>query len=483
MNPLLLYWVARRARLVSPDGAAEYRVSRIHTAIGTAAENHLRLADSTVSRRHATIEKTPTQWRIRDEGSTNGTFVNGVRVEDSAEIHRGDELQLGKTRLYFLGRRDPIPGVSPRISRVGLRRARHPVRILAVTSLLFVTAFAATRYWFDQDSGLEPGASGSSTTAAPGAFATVMTAAPRSSPIPQVLAAISTPSAATPASAPDAGPPPEWLKRVNDYRAMVKLAPVADDPTLSTGELAHVNYLLRNYGGLIRKGQSTGAVMHTEDPGKPGFSPQGMRAASSSDIDEWPGPEAPATSGWAVDDWMTGAFHRLNILNPALHRVAYGESCDSGSCAAALNVLTDADYEMVGLAAPLATPIEFPAPGSVTPLGPLWGEWPDPLTSCPGYTVPVGLPITLQMGAMVQAQLGAFQLTRAGSSGSVEACGFDASTYSNPDAFSQKRGRDVLRDFGAVSIIPRAPLDKDATYIVSITVDGHPYQWSFSTSP
>ncbi len=115
-------------------------------------------------------------------------------------------------------------------------------------------------------------------------------------------------------------------------------------------------------------------------------------------------------------------------------------------------------------------------------------EWPDPLTGCPGYARPAGFPITLEVGANVNAKLGPYRLSRDGKSSgdsptNVEACGFDASSYSNLEATAEERGRDILHSFGAVVIIPKAPLDKGASYTISMTVNGWEYKWSFSTLP
>jgi pSer/pThr/pTyr-binding forkhead associated (FHA) protein len=38
---------------------------------------------------------------VRDVGSLNGTYVNRERIEQ-AELHEGDEVQVGKFRLVFL---------------------------------------------------------------------------------------------------------------------------------------------------------------------------------------------------------------------------------------------------------------------------------------------------------------------------------------------------------------------------------------------
>ena len=41
--------------------------------------------------------------------------------------------------------------------------------------------------------------------------------------------------------------------------------------------------------------------------------------------------------------------------------------------------------------------------------------------------------------------------------------------------------REILHDFGMVVVIPRKPLEKAASYQVTMTVNGTKYDWSFST--
>src|SRR3546814_5996024 len=69
--------------------------------IGRSSES-LPLQDSTISRRHA--EMTPEgdgRWYLRDLNSANGTFVNGVRVNDRRPLRAGDQIRTGSTLLVF----------------------------------------------------------------------------------------------------------------------------------------------------------------------------------------------------------------------------------------------------------------------------------------------------------------------------------------------------------------------------------------------
>lgn len=51
--------------------------------IGSHGANDLVLEDRTVSRFHCCLRRTRNAWRVTDNGSLNGTFVNGVRVRDA----------------------------------------------------------------------------------------------------------------------------------------------------------------------------------------------------------------------------------------------------------------------------------------------------------------------------------------------------------------------------------------------------------------
>lgn len=67
--------------------------------IGRSEDAHFCLPhDRYFSRHHCLLEIAPPQCFLRDLGSTNGTFVNGIRV-DSAHLKSGDRIQGGETVL------------------------------------------------------------------------------------------------------------------------------------------------------------------------------------------------------------------------------------------------------------------------------------------------------------------------------------------------------------------------------------------------
>jgi hypothetical protein len=69
------------------------------TRIGRASESTIVLDDDFVSANHALLLLREGRWWLRDEGSTNGTAVNGAIIRDEAVLYEGDEVQIGQVRL------------------------------------------------------------------------------------------------------------------------------------------------------------------------------------------------------------------------------------------------------------------------------------------------------------------------------------------------------------------------------------------------
>ena len=70
--------------------------------VGRGAENAIRLdGDTTVSGRHATLDSRADGLWVEDAGSTNGTFVNGIRLTRERRLTPGDVVRVGETDLRF----------------------------------------------------------------------------------------------------------------------------------------------------------------------------------------------------------------------------------------------------------------------------------------------------------------------------------------------------------------------------------------------
>lgn len=91
----------RRAFRLVGDGVALDVPGEGEYVLGRDAACDLPITDATVSRRHATLSVREGALLVRDEGSTNGTYVNGVRLEANTEhpLQPGDNLQVGFVKL------------------------------------------------------------------------------------------------------------------------------------------------------------------------------------------------------------------------------------------------------------------------------------------------------------------------------------------------------------------------------------------------
>jgi pSer/pThr/pTyr-binding forkhead associated (FHA) protein len=82
------------------ESEQEFTLSKSSVEIGRAALNDIVLQDDKISRSHARIEYGEQGCRIIDLGSSNGTLVNGTRIEDIV-LAPGDTVQLGESTLRF----------------------------------------------------------------------------------------------------------------------------------------------------------------------------------------------------------------------------------------------------------------------------------------------------------------------------------------------------------------------------------------------
>jgi len=70
------------------------------TIIGRGSQVHLKLNESTVSRRHATLIRTQRAIYIRDDQSSFGTFINGKRISNPTSLKVGDIVQIGSQEVF-----------------------------------------------------------------------------------------------------------------------------------------------------------------------------------------------------------------------------------------------------------------------------------------------------------------------------------------------------------------------------------------------
>ena len=86
-----------------------FRIERPLAHIGRSAHNDVRLADSSVSGSHATLMLRGGNWYVSDHESTNGTYIDGERMDGERIVKGVAELRVGNIKMVFR----PI-GVAPR---------------------------------------------------------------------------------------------------------------------------------------------------------------------------------------------------------------------------------------------------------------------------------------------------------------------------------------------------------------------------------
>jgi len=78
--------------------ASNYELKKLLTTIGRLKENDIIIDDPTISGHHATLTKEGGSFYLQDKESTNGTFVNEIKISKSI-IKNGDSIRMGKAVL------------------------------------------------------------------------------------------------------------------------------------------------------------------------------------------------------------------------------------------------------------------------------------------------------------------------------------------------------------------------------------------------
>jgi len=84
------------------DEGDEFAVDSAPLTVGRGGQNDIAIeGDEFASARHVRFEPRRDGVWVRDLGSTNGTYVNGIRIEDARRLVPGDVVRVGETDLRF----------------------------------------------------------------------------------------------------------------------------------------------------------------------------------------------------------------------------------------------------------------------------------------------------------------------------------------------------------------------------------------------
>jgi hypothetical protein len=249
-----------------------------------------------------------------------------------------------------------------------------------------------------------------------------------------------------------------WLDRLNAWRTTSGLPKLTENSLWSQGDYNHALYMVKN-----------DLVTHYETVGVPYYTTTGDTAARNSNIEV--NSTTSVSDEQAIDWWMGAPFHAMNMMDPRLQQTGFGayRQVKSGWQAGfALDTIRGNSF------AGGSYPVFWPGNGVTEPLTKYSGnEFPDPLQACSGYTAPAGLPVFIEVGGNVR--------TTAGSSHSFTGNGV-ALQHCVIDSNNAAVGSNLVPR-GGVIVIPRLPLQSGVKYVVSLTVNGASYTWSFKVGP
>jgi hypothetical protein len=84
------------------DKGDEYSVDSAPLTVGRGSQNDVAIdGDEFASARHVRFEPRRDGVWVHDLGSTNGTYVNGVRIDGARRLAPGDVVRVGETDLRF----------------------------------------------------------------------------------------------------------------------------------------------------------------------------------------------------------------------------------------------------------------------------------------------------------------------------------------------------------------------------------------------
>jgi hypothetical protein len=322
-------------------------------------------------------------------------------------------------------------------------------------------------------------------------------------------------AAAQTAVTTSSGVPPDFTEsakaRVNYYRAMAKLPPIVDDAAISAGALNHARYLVKNGvagGDIVLDNkqlhfQTPQDAFRWEDKGRPFFTDNGASAGRNAVV--LTASEINLSGADLVDLLMTMPFSGLIPMVPQFSVAGLGAYCDPGQCAIVIAYRFALEKSVrialydgpasdrfwnpgLGLipmeTGRLHTAVEFPPDGATVNFQSFAGkDYPDPLSSCPGYKTPTGTPISFQLGQGYGPddglEVSSVFVTRDGTE--IETCLITSASYIGRDSSQTQAGKTGLATVGAAVILPREPL-APGQYKVALKEDGKLYEWGFTVA-
>lgn len=249
------------------------------------------------------------------------------------------------------------------------------------------------------------------------------------------------------------------LAAINQARAAIGVPPLTRNGALDQAATAHASYYRLNYGDPTLAGMG----LHTEAPGKPGFTGADMAARAKAAGYSGTVNENIGLSGSMLIslDWFMGTVnHRLPLLDPRYTDIGFGVVNDGKAKMEVIDLGT-----VIWRATITPTWEPWPPPGAKEIGARFEGESPNPF---PGATYPLGYPITLKYNGPGSVTFAKASLTLNGQT--IPTIGAPGTTFAARNAYG---------------VAATAPLLPGSLYTIAIegTANNQPFNqsWSFTT--
>jgi len=119
---------------LTDESGQEHALENNPTRIGRGVENEIVIVSKLSSREHAHIRREGRRSFLDDLGSTNGTYLNGERIQGTVDLRDGDQLVIGGLNFTFhdpemTSRETPFPELDVNISAGEVRLNRRIVQL------------------------------------------------------------------------------------------------------------------------------------------------------------------------------------------------------------------------------------------------------------------------------------------------------------------------------------------------------------------
>jgi uncharacterized protein YkwD len=271
---------------------------------------------------------------------------------------------------------------------------------------------------------------------------------------------------------------PQWLRRTNQFRSSLGLAPVADNPVYDAALAKHAAWMNKH-----------NILSHSEPPGSAGYSKAGNEAAGASVLSG-----GRLTEAGAVDGWMGAPFHASCLLNAYWAVGGYGsQKTWSGEwCQSSMQTLDLATGANGPVRSTLRENYTFPSSAMKVPLtiGLNGNEAPDPVAGCggtgvgPDWSVPVIFRVAHPPSGDRGLRHASATLRTKSGRRLTHTCLLTGTTYRGPDVGTTQIGRLILGNHTsgrwAMLLSKAGSISAGHTYTATLTDGGLTQQTTFT---